>query len=270
MKLKFFTIILLSAFLPISFFPLNEQIIKLSTRGDKIQSYLLSTETNLIPKYDVVLFPGGNGKIGLKEEKNQIKITSGNNFLVRSREYFVDSQFATAVIDAPSDQKSGMNDLFRIGKNHAEDVSKIIADLKTRFNNPKIYLVGTSKGTISAAFIGDNLGTMINGIIMTSSIFVSGRKSKQIEIKTFPYEKLKVPVLFVHHAKDECPFTPYSEAVIIAEKNHFPLITVHGGLPPESGPCDPYSNHGFFGKEKATVDAIKEWITGSPFKSDIE
>jgi hypothetical protein len=31
-----------------------------------------------------------------------------------------------------------------------------------------------------------------------------------------------------------------------------------------SGPCDPQAPHGYFGREKGTVDALKQWLrTGS-------
>jgi hypothetical protein len=43
------------------------------------------------------------------------------------------------------------------------------------------------------------------------------------------------------------------------------LITVNGGRPAESRPCDPLAAHGFFGKEAETVEAVKNWIRGRTF-----
>jgi hypothetical protein len=48
------------------------------------------------------------------------------------------------------------------------------------------------------------------------------------------------------------------------------LISVTGGKPPESGPCDPFAAHGYFGKEAETVDAIAGWMLRKPFAKDIE
>jgi hypothetical protein len=42
------------------------------------------------------------------------------------------------------------------------------------------------------------------------------------------------------------------------------LLTVAGGEPPRSGPCEPRAAHGFFGLDEAVVAAIARWITGGP------
>ena len=52
----------------------------------------------------------------------------------------------------------------------------------------------------------------------------------------FNWGQIKVPLLFVHHADDGCGATPYREAARLAAR--YPLITVHGGKPPESAPCE--------------------------------
>jgi hypothetical protein len=45
---------------------------------------------------------------------------------------------------------------------------------------------------------------------------------------------------------------------------------VKGGKPPQSGPCDPFAAHGYFGKEAETVDAIAAWMLKKPFAKEIE
>ena len=62
--------------------------------------------------------------------------------------------------------------------------------------------------------------------------------------------------------------TPYREAQRLGSR--YPLITVHGGKPAESGPCEPLSNHGYFGKEAETVDAIAAWMLEKPYAKDIQ
>ena len=64
----------------------------------------------------------------------------------------------------------------------------------------------------------------------------------------------------VHGMSDSCRTTPYYAARTLSEK--YPLISVHGGAPPASGPCDPFSAHGYYGKEEATVGAIVDWMLG--------
>ena len=45
---------------------------------------------------------------------------------------------------------------------------------------------------------------------------------------------------------------------------------VRGGKPPESGPCDPFAPHGYFGREAETVDAIAAWMLKKSHPKDID
>jgi hypothetical protein len=78
----------------------------------------------------------------------------------------------------------------------------------------------------------------------------------------------QVPVLLAHHREDACPACPYFMAVRLAKS--FPLISVRGGEPPQSGPCEPLSAHGFLGREGETVRAIAGWMSGVSYASEIE
>jgi hypothetical protein len=84
----------------------------------------------------------------------------------------------------------------------------------------------------------------------------------------FDFKAVRTPLLFVHHRADGCQATPYSSLARAAEG--FMLISVTGGKPPESGPCDPFAAHGYFGKEAETVDAIAGWMLKNPFAKNIE
>ena len=83
----------------------------------------------------------------------------------------------------------------------------------------------------------------------------------------FDWSEAKLPLLFVHHREDACGATPYASAAPLAAR--FPLVSVKGGKPPESGPCDPFAAHGFFGVEAQTVQAIANWIFGRAFVKEV-
>ena len=89
-------------------FATAQELVTLLPRDGVTQSFLLDTPSNP-PSAVAVLFPGGAGNISLRTEGGQIKLREGN-FLVRSRIFFVDGGLATAVMDAPSDQATGMDD----------------------------------------------------------------------------------------------------------------------------------------------------------------
>ena len=67
---------------------------------------------------------------------------------------------------------------------------------------------------------------------------------------------------------DQCFVTPYSDAARLSDK--FPLISVFGGSPPQSGPCDSQSQHGYLGKESETVEQIVNWMLKKPFQHEVK
>lgn len=242
-----------------------DEIVSLPTCPGVTQSYLLATAQT--PKAVAVLLPGGDGNIHLRMENGVIAFNPGN-FLVRSRNWFTADDVTVAILDSPSDMH-GMNDAFRMGTEHTADVKGVVADLKTRFPSLPVYLIGTSRGTVSAAYAGRALGDNIAGVVLTSSVILANRKGGS-GLSDFDYATLKQPVLLVHHGDDGCGVCPYQGAQKIAQEHHLPLITVHGGKPAESAECDPFSAHGYFGKERETVDAITQWIFGKPYPAIIE
>src|SRR4029077_2773287 len=103
------------------------------------------------------------------------------NFLIRARAEFVKRGVRAAFIDAPSDQQGGwgMTDEFRLGDDHAADMAVVIADLMKRVPNSPLFLIGTSRGTISAAALGARAKQPIAGVVLTSTLFrAAGRNSK--------------------------------------------------------------------------------------------
>ena len=145
-----------------------------------------------------VLFPGSGGLINLRSENGQPKFGQGN-FLVRSRAEFVKRGVIAAIIDAPSDQQSGwgMSDEFRLGDAHFTDISAVIDDLDKRFPGVPLFLIGTSRGTISAAALGARLGPRPAGAILTSTMFRQApRKSKEPGpgLSNFDFATIKIPV----------------------------------------------------------------------------
>ena len=45
--------------------------------------------------------------------------------------------------------------------------------------------------------------------------------------------------------------------------------SAQGGRAPKSGPCDPFSAHGYFGKESETVEEIVNWMMKKPFRQEV-
>jgi pimeloyl-ACP methyl ester carboxylesterase len=257
----------LTALLAIASATIAEELVTLQTRDNVTLSFLLTVPADSKPAAAAILFPGSQGHIRLRNEGGQIKL-AGGNFLVRWRQQFVGGGIATAVVDTPSDQPQGMEDWFRLGDKHAADITRVVEELKRRYPGIPVFLVGTSRGSVSAAATGGVLGETVAGVVLTSSMFVAARSGPALS--GFDYAKIKAPVLLVHHAEDSCFWTPYREARKLAETRHYPLISVSGGKPATSDPCEPFSAHGFLGKEPETVEAMVNWMLKKPYRTNID
>jgi hypothetical protein len=243
-----------------------QEIVVLPTRDGVTQSFLLIAPAGDKPAAVAILFPGGDGLIRLRNESGRIRFGEGN-FLVRSRQMFVDRGVLAAVMDSPSDQPQGMDDWFRLGDKHAADITRVSEELKRRFPGIPVFLVGTSRGTVSAAAAGRALGETVAGVVLTSTLFVGGGRPGP-GLSGFDFKAIRSPLLFVHHADDGCRYTPYRDAKNLSTQ--FPLITVQGGDPPRSDPCEAFSAHGFLGREQPTVDAIINWMLKKSYRTEID
>lgn len=244
-----------------------QELVTIPTRNGVTETYLLiRNPPSAMPKVVVIAFVGGFGAIGLAGKEVPMKFGPTTNFLIRVRNDLVDADFAEVVVDAPSDKlPQGMSDEFRLGPDHLTDIRAVLADVKKRFPDAKVFLVGTSRGTISAAALGAKLGDSLQGTILTTT--VTNRDKQGSGLSTFNFASIKIPVLLVHHHDDGCPMSPYYNAERLSKS--FPLVSVSGGDPPQSGPCDPQSPHGYFGRDAPVAQAMKNWMLGREFTREI-
>ena len=248
----------------------SQEVVTLQTRPGVTQSFLIVGMEGRKPEAAALLFVGGAGHIRLRIENGEIKFTA-LNVLPRARAEFVRNAILPVLVDSPSDRKSeeGMTPAFRESAAHALDVRAVLADVKQRYPGLPVFVVGTSASTISAAHLALALEGEIAGVVFSASVFYwHGRLSTPMSmLVSFDWSKIKMPLLFVHHEDDGCRDTPYREAARLGRR--FPLITVSGGKPPQSPACGGLSQHGYFGKEAETVDAIAAWMLGRPFPKEI-
>jgi len=236
-----------------------EEIVHVAVRKDVDEPVLLSmASAEQKPKRILMLFPGYPGIMRLQMKDGRVWFKLLGNYLLRSRARFVDTETAAASVDAPTDQYCCFDDLFRLGNTHAADVGRIIDALEARFPGAQITLVGTSKGTVSVAPLAAVLGPRIAGAVMTSTVIRASRSGTGLS--SFDFGAVKTPMLFVHHQYDACTATPYGEIRDLAEKYHFPLITVTGSQGARGPDCEAFSYHGFRGREKEVAAAIMQWV----------
>jgi len=158
-----------------------------------------------------------------------------------------------------------MSDAYRMSARHLRDIAAVVADLKQRFPGMKVYLVGTSRGTVSAAYAGAALGPEIAGVVLSSTLFNSSKAGAGLS--GFDFASIGAPLLLVHHVDDRCSVTPYGPALGLGQR--YALISVSGGEPARSDECEAFSAHGFLGMEAPTVQAITAWMLGKSYARQI-
>jgi pimeloyl-ACP methyl ester carboxylesterase len=233
-------------------FAAEDKLIKLDTRpGVSVTVYTMKRDGAAAT---VVLLPGGGGGIGLKDG-----VPTSDNFLVRSRDHFAAHGFNVAVVSRPTDKELDYE--FRVSPAHIEDLRQVVEYLKTDTGLP-VWLVGTSRGTVSAAAAAITFGNeKLAGLALTSSVTSNKRTGAVPEQKL---EAIRIPVLVLHHEKDACSVTfPRGARWIIDGLRNAPvkkLIMVSGGAGASGDPCEPLHWHGFIGMEKEAVGLIADWI----------
>ena len=207
------------------------------------------------PRAAAVLFIGGNGDL------SAIK----NNFMLRIRQSLAQAGILLAIPDAPSD-RVGRNNLdgnFRASEQHGRDAQGIVLFLKKQADVP-VFVIGTSRGSISAANAAARLGpSLLADVALTSSVTKESGPGN-ISIYQTAVKDISLPAFVLWHEQDACNASPPAQAGALAETlKASPKVTVKtltGGSPPRSGPCAALSPHGFFGNEDQASAAILTWI----------
>ena len=222
--------------------------VELPSRPGVVQPVLFTAAS--APVASVILFPGGDGVLG----------GLGNNFLVRVSGQMAAAGLNVVLADAPSDQGGGMETAFRSGAAQAQDAGAMVAFLRGKSAVP-VWVVGTSRGSISAANAAVRLGpSQVAGLVLTSAVWADG-------MEAVPLGRVAVPTLVVHNRGDGCAESPFDGAVAaMAGLGRAPareLVAVSGGTG-RGRACGGMSPHGFYGVEGLVVGPMVAWIKAHP------
>ncbi len=159
--------------------------------------------------------------------------------------------------------KKGLTFTYRASEEHAKDIKQAIATLHALYPKLPIWLVGTSRGSTSAANAAATAGPgEADGLVLTSSVGIESRHGGNV--LDFKLEAIRIPSLVVHHTEDGCGVTPVSGARDIKARltgaKASDLMTFEGGDSGNGKECGAYSHHGYLGIERKVVDAISTWI----------
>jgi len=140
------------------------------------------------------------------------------------------------------------------GKTFPGKIMAIVADLESRYDKLKVYVIGTSRSTESTMALTKPLDGQVAGFVHTSSVNA---------IASLDPRGLKSRHLIVAHDRDGCRVTRPANAQASHKSYGTDLIMMDGGKSVDDD-CEAWAYHGYNGIEKETVDKIKAWILAGP------
>src|ERR1700681_71356 len=201
----------------------------------------------------VIVLEGGSGQIRIgktTDEPDAGKLKIGGSLPVMARQELADKVGAVAILTQRS-ERPVMDQQWRDSNEHVADIAAAVTVVQQRFPGAKVWLLGLSNGSWSAAHAGAALQDRLAGVILMSVA--------QGAFATRGFAGIRIPVLVVQHRRDAC--LPYSN--IEAQARWHTLITVDDARLPRPGARREGSGsaaHGFRGSEAAVMAAVAEWI----------
>lgn len=252
------------------------QIVSIASHEGTTTRYALTApaDTAPAPRAVLMLMAGGGGDLRL-DDRGCARALEGNP-VVRAIPEFLKQGLVTALIDTPSDYpgEEGLGG-FRLAPGHADDLGKIIADLRARTRAP-VWLVGHSRGTISVANAAARLqGPQApDGMVLMSAMLVGGAKGWVTQtVLSAALEDVRVPVLVLGHADDKCVRSPASLMNRIIERTgsaREQVVTLTGGseavgTAPSVEACGARMPHGFFNLDAEVAAGIARFVRGERY-----
>lgn len=239
-----------------------EQVVTLDVRTG--QPFRVLVQRPSRPSGSVVLLAGGHGNLDISPD-GRIGWGGGNQ-VVRSRGLYAAAGFVSAVPDLTPDEKrgDGVEPDYRWSESHARDIGGLIARL--RAEAPPVWLVGTSRGSLSVANAAVRLTgpERPDGIVITSGLLMHIRgRAPSVETHVGHLERITLPTLLVQHEWDGCPFTPATAVApfraLLTAAPRVDVRMLRGG-DPRGDPCEARAYHGFNGLDREVVEVITGWF----------
>jgi hypothetical protein len=231
---------------------LVEVLVSVPVRDGVSQEGVLSLRKGVTaPTILAVLLPGSPSVVrAVVTDGAMVESKLTGNFLIRSRRHLADDTIATLVVDCLSDSGDTCSSGYQASPERQKHVQLLIDKVRTlQPTLHKVWLVGTSLGTISSSYMALYGGQAYAGALHTASITEPLARNSYRELSQFDYAKITIPQALVHHRDDPCSLTTYSGAQAIALQYKLPLVTVTGGSGFTGNACQAQTQHGFKGYE---------------------
>jgi pimeloyl-ACP methyl ester carboxylesterase len=226
----------------------------------------------------LILLIGGGGTLDLDDAGCPQRLN--HNILVRSAPLFQAAGMSTVLVDAPANWSTGDGLAgFRMQGGHAQDLGQVIADVRIRTGATAVWVVGHSRGTLSAANAAARLSgsSAPDGVVLASAMLwgeVSKRKPWVAQtVLDADLTVYRGAILMVGHAADNCARSPpqrMDAAVQGANASRLQVVRVTGG-PRSPGraadlsSCEVGQAHDFVDQDRVFVDGVVRFVRGGRF-----
>jgi len=250
---------------------IHENLVEVTLDEQRTQSGVLSIKnTTQNHRYLAVLIPGYPAVFRPKIEDGVLVHSKlKGNFLIRARRHLLNDKIMSLLVDCHSQSGPICELEYQASHQREKDINALI-DRVIELNPSieKVWLIGTSMGTMSSAFVPKHNTKRYSGVIHTATL--TATKNHYPQLRGFNYRALSETQFFIHHIDDPCLLTKYSRIKNIAELNKIPLITVFGGRGFKGNACNAFTQHGFRGMEVKVMREIQNIIErGQPSTFEI-
>lgn len=239
-----------------------ERVVEIPSRGQPVRALLIQPPQ---PAGSVILLAGGHGNIDLSPDG---AIGWGrDNHLVRTRALYAAAGYVTLVPDIAPDLKQGREVVprYRVGAPNAADIGAAVVYLRAL--KPPVVVIGTSRGSISAANAAARLtgASRPDGLVVSSAFLDRSAGLFSVPGAAGSPSRLNLPVLVIEHRHDTCKVTG-PEAVepflawMASGGGKAEIAWMDGGTAPRGDPCESRAAHGFPGLDGEVVAATVSWI----------
>lgn len=208
----------------------------------------------------LVFIPGGEGRLGLKEDRKNIGGFYGNTLRPLSDPTRTSGSFHVVVFDSPHELSSGgAYPSSRTTPDHLMRIDSVVRHYQEKFNLP-IWLMGHSNGAVSLVEYYSKLMKSGQASRLQGLVYSSARNGAFFPART------QLPVLFLAHERDGCE----NSTLVNARKVHADLLSgsatqtdfvlVRGGEAEGAHPCRS-GFHMYHGAEDEAFSAIDRFAS---------
>ena len=248
---------------------LQEELIEIQIDGGTQRAVISKRQGQSDGSKLVVLLPGYPSVVR-PEVTNGVMTNSPlmGNFLIRARRHLVTEKVMTLLVDCHTTVGDVCKPDYQASADRYRHVKAVIDAAKLKLPSvTQVYLLSTSAGSISSAFIAQQGQSEFAGVIHTASIDPTAPRS-YTQLSQFDYASIKIPQAFIHHVDDPCSITQYNYIRAVADQYKVPLISVTGGSDFRGQPCMAFTQHGFRNKEIAVMRHILKMLDSPSWVSE--